>query len=162
MTNRALKIALAVSVALNLFGLAGGVAAWVTQEKAERHVEGPPQPTRPGFRQIMDGLDPSVRDRVRATFRAAAQAARPDFQASREARQAAITLAASPTGDPAQVAALLDQSRAAEIRGRERMERDVVPLFATLSPADRQSLSVLLNKRGRGDGPRDGGGGEKR
>ena len=162
MTSRTLKIALALSVALNVFSLAGGVAAWVTREKVEQRTGAPSQPGRPGFRQIMDGLDPAVRDRVRTTFRTAAQAARPDFQASREARQAAIALAASPNGDPAKVAALLDQSRAAEIRGRERMERDVVPLFATLSPADRLSLSVLLNKRSRSDGPREGGGGEKK
>ncbi|CAN5242565.1 hypothetical protein BH10PSE1_BH10PSE1_25220 [soil metagenome] len=160
MTARGWKIALAASVALNVFGLAGGVAAWVAHEKAESRVEAvrPRAGEQPGFREIIAGLDPSVRDRVRAVLRTSAQAAKPDFQAAREARQKAIALAASPNGEATEITALLDQSRAAEIRGRERLERDSVALFATLGPADRQALSVLLNRRVGGKG----GGGDRR
>ncbi|CAN5174410.1 hypothetical protein BH09PSE1_BH09PSE1_31180 [soil metagenome] len=151
MSARGWKIALAASVALNVFGLAGGVAAWVAHQKAEARVEAPVrQGGQPGFRQIMAGLDPAVRDRVRMALRASARAAKPDFQESREARQKAIALAASPNGGAAEITALLDQSRAAEIRGRERLERDSVALFVTLGPADRQALSGLLNRRGGG------------
>lgn len=149
MTNRGWKIALAASVALNVFGVAGGVAAWIAHEKAlaKNSVSPAPSGDSPGFSQIMDGLDPATRERVRETLRASAKAAKPDFQAGREARQKAIALAASPTGDVAEISRLLDQSRAAEMRGRERMERTTAPLFATLDPADRQTLSVILKRR---------------
>ena len=150
MTTRGWKIALAASVALNVFGVAGGVAAWTAHERAKdrglaaRSAPGDP----PGFSQIMSGLEPATRERVRSVLRASAKAAKPDFQEGRDARQKAIALAASPTGDVAEISRLLDQSRAAEMRGRERMERSTAPLFATLDPADRQTLSVLLRRRG--------------
>lgn len=155
MTNRGWKIALAASVALNVFGLAGGVAAWVAHEKTQARNAALPSPSgsQPSFTEIMDGLSPGVRERVRSTLRASAKAAKPDFQQGREARLKAIALAASPTGDVAEIALLLDQSRAAEIRGRQRMEQNAVPLFATLAPADRQALSVILKRRGHGDAP---------
>lgn len=161
MSARGWKIALAASVALNVFGLAGGVAAWVAHQKTEARTEAarPRSGEQPSFREIMARLDPSVRERVRTALHDSAQAAKPDFQAAREARQKAIALAASPNGDVGEIAALLDQSRAAEVRGRERMERTSVPLFATLAPADRQALSALLNRRvGRGGGGESKGG----
>lgn len=149
MTTRGWKIALAASVALNVFGLAGGVAAWIAHDKALARSPVSPAPgDPPGFSQIMDGLEPATRERIRSVLRASAKAAKPDFQEGREARQKAIALAASPTGDVAEISRLLDQSRAAEMRGRERMERSTAPLFATLEPADRQTLSVLLRRRG--------------
>lgn len=161
MTPRGWKIALAVSVALNVFAIAGGGAAWVAHQKAEVRSEAvrPRAGDQPSFREVMGRLSPAERERVRTALHASAQAAKPDFVAAREARQKAIALAASPNGDVAEIAALLDQSRAAEIRGRERMERTSVPLFATLEPADRQALSVLLNRRvgGKGGGGADRG-----
>jgi uncharacterized membrane protein len=156
-TNRGLKIALAVSVALNVFGLAGGAAALIAREKVEARVERQRTPGRmKSFPEILQGLDPAVRERVRTTLRASAQAARPDFQEARDRRQQAVALSAAPTVDPARITALLDQSRAAEIRGRERLERDAVALFATLGPSDRQALSVILNRKGRDSGGREG------
>lgn len=155
MTKTGWKIALAASVALNVFGLAGAGAAWVAHEKdlARNAAMPPPSGGQPSFTEIMDGLDPAVRERVRSTLRASAKAAKPDFQQAREVRLRAIALAASPTGDVAEIARLLDESRAAEIRGRQRMEQGAVPVFATLGPSDRQALSVILKRRG---GHRDG------
>ena len=157
MTNRSLKIALAVSVALNLFGIAGGAAAWIVHQKAEaRAASQSAQVRQAPVRQILAGMDPAVRDRVRAAMRASAKAARPDFQQAREARQQAIVLAASPTGGAVEITALLDRSRAAEIRGRERLEKDAVALLATLGPQDRRALSTMLSRRGGGRDGRDG------
>lgn len=153
MTPKTWKIALAASVALNVFGLAGGVAAWVAHEKeAARNARMAPSPGgQPSFTQIMNGLDPEVRERVRTSLRSAAKAAKPDFQQARELRQKAIALAASPSGEVSEIERLLAESRAAEIRGRERMERNVAPLFATLGPADRQTLSVILRRKNQRD-----------
>jgi uncharacterized membrane protein len=151
MTNRTLKIALAVSVALNVFGVAGGVAAFVAREKVDARMERQAAPGRTApFREILAGLDPAVRERVRDTLRASAHAARPDFQEAREARQNAVALSGAETVDPARITALLDQSRAAELRGRQRLEHDAVALLATLGPADRQALSVILRRKGGG------------
>lgn len=154
MTPKAWKIALAASVALNVFGLAGGVAAWVAHEKtAARDARLAPAPGgQPSFTQMMEALDPAVRERVRGSLRTAAKAAKPDFQQARELRQKAIALAAAPTGDVAEVARLLEESRAAELRGRARIEENAAPLFATLGPADRQTLSVILKRRNHRDG----------
>ena len=99
-------------------------------------------------------MDPAVRDRVRTAMRASALAAKPDFEAARAARRQAVELAAAPTLDPAAVTAALDASRAAELRGRTRLEADAVALLATLEPADRAAMSQILKRRGRDDGNR--------
>lgn len=154
MTRRGWKIALAASVALNLFAVTGGVAAWVAHRQEEARRLTAPRPESPGFRQIMEGLDPSVRDRVRNALRETAEAARPDFQEAREARQKAIALAASPNGDIAEIIALTDRSRAAESRARARLEHETIPLFATLGPEDRKVLSEVLRRRSNAKPPR--------
>ncbi|CAN5203952.1 hypothetical protein BH10PSE2_BH10PSE2_25300 [soil metagenome] len=159
MKARTLKIALAVSVAVNVFALAGGATAWVLQERADA---APPSRSGPdgGFRDMIGGVDPAVRDRVRATLRTSALAARPDFEEARQARRQAIALTQVQTLDPAAVNALLDRSRLAEMRGRSRLERDATALLATLDTKDRAALNGLLARRGRGGGGGVGGGGD--
>lgn len=155
---RALKVALAVSVALNLFAIAGGVTVWVTKTKTEDKIHAAQIPGREAsFRDIVRDMDPAVQDRVRTAFRASAMAAKPDFEQSRNARRQAIDLSKAATFDPAAVTALLDQSRAAEIRGRTRLERDTIALLATLEPKDRQALSAIFSRRGKGGSGGDGG-----
>ena len=156
MTSRTLKIVLAVSVALNRFAVAGGVAAVVTRAPMDQHVEAQQSPGRErAFRDIVAALDPQVRDRVRATLRASAMAVHPDFEDARAARREAIALTEAATFDPAAVDALLERSRAAEQRGRARLEHEAVALLATLGPQDRQALGVILKRHGRREG-RDG------
>ena len=154
-STRTLKIALAVSVALNLFAVAGGVTIWVTKSKADDRIHASRSPGREAsFREIVSGMDPAVRERVTARFRASAMAAKPDFEQSRNARRQAIELSKAETFDPVAVAALLDQSRAAEIRGRTRLERDAIAQLATMDLKDRQALSAIFSRRGKGG---DGG-----
>ena len=153
---RALKVALAASVALNLFAIAGGVTLWVTKTKAENKIEAAQTPGRQStFRDILAGMEPETRDRVRSTFRASAMAARPDFEASCAARRQAVELMRGPKPDAAAANALLDQSRAAEMRGRARLEHDATAVLVTLAPDDRQALAVLLNRRGKPGGAPD-------
>lgn len=154
MTKKGWKIALAASVALNLFAVTGGVAAWVAHRQDEARRLTAPKPESPGFRQMMEALDPSVRDRIRSSLRATTAEARPDFQEAREARQQAITLAASPNGDIAEIIALTDRSRAAESRARARLEHGAIPLFATLGPKDRKVLSEVLRRRSNSKTPK--------
>ena len=48
MTSKSLKIALAVSVALNLFAVAGGVTYVVNRDRIERKIEDQRRPGREG------------------------------------------------------------------------------------------------------------------
>jgi len=156
MNNRALTIAVIASVALNLFAVAAATTLWVTRDQVDSKVA---EQRRPGRRTPMLAmavwLDPAWRDRVGKTMRDSALAARPDFEAAREARRSAVEMAGAETFDPAAVTALLDQSRAAELRGRERLERDMVALLGTLEPEDRAALAPALTRSG---GPRGGRG----
>lgn len=160
MNSRLLTIALAVSVALNLFAVAAGVTVWTGIKRHEARVAEMQAPAQRGpLREVLADMDPAVRDRVRASMRASALAARPDFEAARAARRQAVDLAGAPTLDAAAVTAALDRSRAAELRGRARLEVDAVALLGTLGPADRTALSRILNRRGgRDDRPRQGRG----
>ena len=161
MNNRALTIAVIASVALNLFAVAAATTLWVTRDSVDHRVA---EQRRPGRRTpmlaIAESFDPAVRDRVRQTMRDSALAARPDFEAAREARRDAVEMAGAESFDPAAVTALLDKSRAAELRGRERLERDMVTLLGTLEPEDRAALARSGGGRGgrgergpRGEGP---------
>ena len=160
MTSRALKVALAVSVALNLFAVAGGAAYLVSRDRIERRIEDQRRPGREGpLAEVLQGLDAGTRDRVRTALRQSALAARPDFEAARAARRQAVAAAAEPTLDAARVQALLEQSRAAEMRGRARLEAEAVAVLGRLNAQDRKALSPILQRRGearRGAGRPDG------
>lgn len=151
MSPKALRIALAASVAVNLFAVAAGTTVWVGRDKVERRIEAAERAPRDRspMQVVVSRLDPQVRQRVRQTLKASALAAKPDFDEARLKRRAAVDLAAAPDYDPARAHTLLQESRAAEMRGRARLEADAVQLLSTLEPADRQALSELLTRRGR-------------
>lgn len=148
MSPNNLKIALAVSVALNLFAIAAGVTVMVAQDRLERRAEAEHRGPRVPFSVMLESMDPAVRDRVRQELRATAMAARPDFNEARSARRAAIAAAAADVFDAATVRTLLEQSRAAELRGRSRLEAEAVTVLGTLDVEDRRALSVILARNG--------------
>ena len=156
MSTRVLKIALAASVALNLFAIAAGVTTVVAQAREEQRIEAQHRIPceRSPFHAVLARLDPEVRQQVKSALKASALAARPDFDEARAKRREAVALAASDGFDAGRVVALLTESRTAELRGRARLEADAVQLLATLEPADRAALSEILNRRGR-NGVRD-------
>lgn len=151
MNARFLAIALAVSVAVNLFAVAAGVTVMVGQAKIERQIEEARKPGRDrSMREVLATVEPEVRDRVREAMRASARAAKPDFEDARQARRDAIALSQTDRFEPTAVAALLERSRTAEMRGRARLETDMVAILQTLEPEDRKTLSVLMNRYRRG------------
>lgn len=157
MNARTLRIALAVSVALNLFAAVAGVSLWVGLSKEQDRIEAQHRaPRTRSTLMLIDQLDPAVRDRVRTTLRASAMAARPDFEEARLKRREAVETVRAGTFDAPRTRSLLAESRDAELRGRARLEADAVALLATLEPDDRQALSEVLTRRGRaaGRGPR--------
>ena len=156
MNARTLKIALAVSVALNLFAAVAGVSLWAGLSREQDRIEAQHRsPRTRSTLMLIDQLDPAVRDRVRSTLRASAMAARPDFEEARLKRREAVAGVRDGTFDAARTRSLLEDSRNAELRGRARLEADAVALLATLEPDDRQALSEILTRRGRAAG-RDG------
>lgn len=151
MSGRNLKILLAVSVALNLFAIAGGVAYAVTRAKVEERVAEQHKPGREGgFRQLVGQLKPEDRQAVKTAMRAAALSARPDFEAARDTRRAAVEAAGQDSFDAIRVQALLDQSRASEMRGRATLERGTIEMLQARSPEDRRILAALLSRKGPG------------
>ena len=145
--NKGLKIALAASVALNIFAVVGGGTAWVMSRKAqEQAAEG----RRPGRSEpvwtVVEGLPSAVRDQVKGELRASALEARPDFEDARAARREAIAMTASDGFDAVAVAALLERSRASEMRGRARLEAGAVETLSQLSAADRKALAPILSR----------------
>ncbi len=151
----ALGVALAASVAGNLFAATAAYTAFSGRDRIEPRTEGRDHGDRhTSPRELVAALQPDAQDRVRQALRQAGMAARPDFQQSRELRRQAVAAAAAEPFDPAQVEALLDQSRAAEQRGRERLEADALVILGTLTPADRAAFARILANRGKGGGSR--------
>lgn len=150
MSRRTLGWLLALSLALNAFAVAGGVAAWRQWKAVETRVAERLPQRNGSFRQAMASLSPDTRDRVETTLRAAALEARPDFERAREARRQAIARSSDPTMNRAAVSALLAESRDAELRGRARLEVAMLDLFETLSPEERAALSPMLARRFKG------------
>lgn len=147
MTSRSLKIALAVSVAVNVFGVAAAGAVWVARDKIEHKVAEAHKPGRgESVWDVVERMDPAVRDQVKAQLRASAMQARPDFEEARAARREAIALTGAERFDPVAVAALLERSRASEARGRSRLETGAVETLNQLSPADRKALAPILSR----------------
>jgi len=150
MSPRTLKIALAVSVALNLFAIgaaAGGliIGSRLSEERSP--------PRHAPFHQTLETLDPETRDRVHEAMRSVALSARPDFREARQARREAIALAREAAFDRARIDALLARSREAELRGRVRMETGTVDILATLDAEDRASMASLLARHRRSGPP---------
>lgn len=147
MTSRSLKIALGLSIALNLFVLGGAVAAWMGWKAVEARVEDVRRPPRGG--QMMAALtevDPETRAHVRQAMRASALAARPDFEEARTARREAVALVrVEPYNAPA-VEAAMQRSREAESRGRARLEAASVAILGSLEPDDRRALAPILQR----------------
>lgn len=156
MSGRTLKIALAASVALNLFALGTGAAFMISRAKVDERVAEQHRPGREGgFPQLISRLSPEARREVRTSMRAVALSARPDFEAAREARRQAVEAAKQPQMDPVRVQALLDQSRTAELRGRARLEGGTIAMLEKLDVQDRTALAELLARKGPGGGRRD-------
>jgi uncharacterized membrane protein len=150
-----LGVALAASVAVNLFAATAAYTVLNSQDRIERRVgQADHAGRRPGPRELVAALNPEAQDRVREALRAAGLRAHSDFQESRETRRQAVAAAAAEPFDAARVDALLDQSRAAEARGREKLETDALAILATLEPADRAAFAQILNARSKGGGDR--------
>lgn len=153
MSPRSLKIALAVSVTLNVFVLGAVAGGLIVGGRilAER------QAGRPPVAALAGALDPADQALLRERLRASADDVRGDFRAARQARREAIELAGAETFDRAAVEAALERSHASERAGRRKLEGTLLDVLETLEPSERERLAPALARRGPdGRGPRGG------
>jgi uncharacterized membrane protein len=141
--SRGWKIALAVSLALNLFvlGAAGGVLY--------RDAQGPPG--RFGGRggplgRAVEGLSGDQRAAFRQMLHDQVEAARPLIQDARRSRRQAFDLLSAPTFDRAAAGQAMAQARNDEGRIRAAMENAVLDFAARLSPQQRASMAEAIRK----------------
>jgi len=140
--SRRWKIALIVSLALNLF-LAGALAARLAWRWEQPRRGGHMEPAGgPG----LSALTPERRDAFRVVVRRAAENNRPAMREVREARRSAARRFAAEPYDAAAVAAELRRASALEMRLRERMEVDILTYGGELSVAERAAVAPLLER----------------
>lgn len=144
MASRTIKTALAVSVALNVFLVAGGAAVWLKTRDAARVEQSGRSSRTETVLELVNTRPPEVAEPLKVKLREVALPARPDFEQARAARREAIAITASDDFDPAKVNALLETSRAAEARGRAVLETGAVGVLAELQPDDRKALARIL------------------
>ena len=143
-TPKRLKVALAVSVLVNVFllgAIGGGGYRWYA---VERQAAAQPR----GLRFAADGLEAEQRRQFLQGLRAARRAAGADVDAARDGRHQVEQLLRQPQFERDALAAALARTREADAAVRARLESSVVDFAATLSPEERQTLADALVQRG--------------
>lgn len=145
MTDRLLKSALIVSLFVNAF-LAAAAAAGaiflfhVMSEHADMRRHTP-------LWLLARELDPPVRDQLRRSMRDVALSASADFREAHAARKDAFDHLSAQTADEALVDADLARARAAEDRGRVKVENGFVAFVKTQPQPVRAKLATVLLSR---------------
>jgi uncharacterized membrane protein len=143
MNSHAMKIALAVSLTLNVFILGAAAGAWFWQ-------------SAPIFAQSAQGLtgaaqalEPPQRQAFRQALAKAKHDAQPDSQAARDARDKLARLLSEQDLDRNAVEATLETTRAADMEVRARIETAVMDFAESLDPKSRAILIAGLASRGQ-------------
>lgn len=138
---RTLRIALLVSVVLNLFlagALAGG-AAWLHS--------GRPFIAAGSLRIAGAELSRDQRRGFRAALREARRKMRPEVIESRAEKLKVAALLRQPVVDQPSIVAALDRARVADTAVRAAVETRAVAYAAQLPPADRAKLADAMESR---------------
>lgn len=135
------RIALAVSVVVNLF-LAGALIAGFVSLRG-----GSPMINAGSLRVAGAELPRAERRQFRMTLRETRRSMHPTIVASRAAKAEAAELLRQPNVDQAAVNAALDRARIADVAVRAAVERRAVAYAATLPPADRAALATAMTRR---------------
>ncbi|MBX3653268.1 MAG: periplasmic heavy metal sensor [Ramlibacter sp.] len=147
MNATVMRRGLLASLALNIF-LVGGIAgaAW-RWWGADRPAASAPTAAQRGLRFAADELGEAQRHAYLAGLREARREAAATLQTAREGRQEVLRLMAAPQFDRAAITAALTRIREADAASRTRLEAAVLDFAATLSPADRDTLTHGLARR---------------
>ena len=146
MTSSRIKVALAASLALNLFIVGAVAGAAGMQARLSKKV--PESSTRGNTSALMraaEVLPEGKREQYHARLKAEGERAQADFRAARAARVKASALIAAPNYDQARIEALLAEARAHDVSARTRFESAVIEFAGTLTPAERKVLGERLS-----------------
>lgn len=152
-----IKIALACSLAVNLF-MVGAVAGAAFQRHRTVEMRGGPVQGGNPLMRVGESLPDAQRQAFRTQMRQAGLANRPLLETNRAARDKVAEVFAAPTFDAAAASAALAASREAETAARAQLEGAVVQFAQGLSVEDRKILAEGL-RRAPGRGGRGGHGG---
>ncbi|WP_206241250.1 periplasmic heavy metal sensor [Novosphingobium terrae] len=137
-----LRVVCLVSILLNIFLVAGGIAAFYRlQAKAPMigagamHIAGADLPK-------------DERKALRQTLRAARKEVQPMVQDNRARRDEAANLLSAPVVDQPALLAALQKVREGDVALRAHVEERAVPFIATLPQADRIKLAESLQRKG--------------
>lgn len=149
-SGRGVKIALAISVALNLAVAGLVLGAWASDHGPRKGM-----PRDLGFGPFSEALSPEDRRALRKAFMDQA----PDFRTTREAARAEfVTLLATLRATPFDPAALTAALTAIETRNADRLDlgRTLIETrLVQMSEADRLAFADRLEQGLRGKGPKD-------
>lgn len=146
MTSSRIKIALAASLALNLFvigAVAGsaGMQARLTKKAPESSTRG----NTSALIRAAEVLPTAKREQYIARLKTEGENAQSDFKAARAARVRASEMIAAPNYDLPRISALLAEARTHDVRARTRFETAVIEFAATLTPEERKVLGERLS-----------------
>ena len=160
--NRALIIALAISLTLNVFIV--GAVAGAYGARARFSPARPPAPNGNPLMRAAERLPPEVSAAYRTRMRAESVAARPLVEESREARRAAAEEFGKPSFDKAAAMAALAKARTAETAAREKLETAIVDFAGGLPVEQRRAIGAGIRQPPRPGpgGPGGPGGGRRR
>lgn len=144
MTGRWARIALAVSLAVNVFLI--GAGATVIARNAQGSLER--SPSRPALRAAAAGLAPKDRDALMALLHTQGRGAKHANREARALRAEAWGSLAETSFDPAAAKAKLARARALNHAARGAVENGVIDFAATLPAGERAALGEALG-RGR-------------
>ncbi|MBP2157765.1 MULTISPECIES: periplasmic heavy metal sensor [Asticcacaulis] len=140
MTPKTLKWLLGVSVALNLFLIAGGIGAGVV---LNQHMKRPPAAANWGGHPN-ETMTPEAKARIKAVIKKAALEGEPDMEKARTLRKDAGKVAAAEPYDAARVIALSDQARSYEDMARGKIETALIEDMAQLSAKEREAVASFI------------------
>lgn len=146
MTSSRIKIALAASLALNLFVIgavagAAGMQARLTKKAPETSTRG----NTSALMRAAEVLPPAKREAYIARLKTEGENAQADFKAARAARVRASDLIAAQNYDQRRIEDLLAEARTHDVLARTRFESAVVQFAASLTPAERKVLGERLS-----------------
>jgi len=144
--SNGLKWALGVSLVVNVFLVAGGIAAVAA---VQHHMHEMPKSTAgPAWDQVEKQLSPASRAHVREVVKTAALGTEADWAKAHALRQQAEVLARQPTYDAARIVDLAEQARSYENMSRAKIETALIQDMATLPASERGSVAGYVLRPG--------------
>lgn len=141
MSQRALYIALFVSLALNLFVLGAGAGVYLADQRAR---QAPPPRNLPPMMAAAAVLPQDQREAYRDALNLAAATVRPNMREARRLRHDAwIRLGADPL-DTQGIVADLDKARTLQADAQGQVDRRIIDYAARMPPAQRKAMGAVL------------------